>query len=66
MPEFLEHLRACVEPSGPIAHILERKHVIEACDLLADGRRLPPLTLSFLWTAVFTDRWYRTASPRRA
>ena len=59
--EFIEYLRSAAGPTSPIAHMLERKPLLKACDLLAQKKELPPQTLNFLWAVVFTDRWYRTA-----
>lgn len=59
--EFIEHLRSTCEPTGPIAHMLERKPILKTCGLLARNKALPAQTLNFIWAVVFTDRWYRTA-----
>ena len=58
--EFIDYLRSAAGPTSPIAHMLERKPLLKACDLLAQKKELPPQTLNFLWAVVFTDRWYRT------
>lgn len=60
-PKFIEYLRVAAEPTSPIAFILDKKHLIDACDLLSSKRKLPYQTLMCLWAIVFTDRWYRTA-----
>lgn len=59
--EFINYLRDAAEPTSPIAHLLMRKPLLKACQLLARKRTLPPQTLNLLWAIVFTDRWYRTA-----
>lgn len=59
--EFIDYLRSAAESTSPIAHMLERKPLLKACDLLVQKKELPPQTLNFLWAVVFTDRWYRTA-----
>ena len=59
--QFVEFLRASFEPSGPIAHLLEKKTLLKSCELLARKKTLPDQTRKLLWTIVFTDRWYRTA-----
>jgi len=59
--EFIDYLRSAAGPTSPIAHMLEPKPLLKACDLLAQKKELPPQTLNFLWAVVFTDRWYRTA-----
>jgi asparagine synthase (glutamine-hydrolysing) len=61
--EFVDYLRACAEPSGPISGLLERRPLLKACDLLARGETLPRHTHNVLWAIVFMDRWYRTALP---
>lgn len=59
--EFIEHLRSTCEPTGPIAHMLEKKPILNSCELLARRKVLPVQTLNFIWAVVFMDRWYRTA-----
>lgn len=59
--EFIEHLRSTCEPTGPIAHMLEKKPILKSCGLLARNKALPAQTLNFIWSVVFMDRWYRTA-----
>ena len=59
--EFIEHLRSKCEPTGPIAHMLEKKPILKSCGLLARSKPLPAQTLNLIWAVVFTDRWYRTA-----
>jgi asparagine synthetase B (glutamine-hydrolysing) len=61
-PEFVDHLRSACEPTAPISHLLKRKAVAKAADLLSRSKPLPPQTLNTLWAIVFTDRWYRTAA----
>jgi asparagine synthase (glutamine-hydrolysing) len=60
-PVFLEYLRAAGDSGGPIAPLLEKRVLLEACDLLSRGRMLPAYTRNALWAIVFLDRWYRTA-----
>ncbi|QQO55006.1 MAG: asparagine synthase [Thiohalocapsa sp. PB-PSB1] len=59
--EFIEHLRSTSEPTGPIAHMLEKKPILKSCELLARNKSLPAQTLNLIWAVVFMDRWYRTA-----
>lgn len=59
--EFIEHLRATCESTGPIAYMLEKKPILKSCELLARNKALPVQTLNLIWAIVFTDRWYRTA-----
>lgn len=61
-PEFIDHLWAAAESTGPISFALHSATVRRACDLLRRGRKLPPQTLNCLWSIAFTDRWYRTAA----
>jgi len=60
-PEYIECLNAAAEPSGPIAHVIDKKRLNMACQLLSRGKSLPGQTLGLLWTIAFADRWYRTA-----
>lgn len=64
--EFLDYLRSAVASNSPICHLLEKKPIIESCDKLAIGKRLPGQTLNLLWAITFTDRWYRTAQRGRS
>ena len=59
--QFIAHLRAAADPTGPIASLLHKRPLMKACDLLARGAHLPTQTLNCLWAITFTDRWYRTA-----
>lgn len=59
--EFIDHLRTAAGPTSPIAHMLEQKPLLKACELLAQKRTLPPQTLNLIWAVVFIDRWYRTS-----
>jgi len=60
---FLQHLRATTQESSPRAGFIQTTYVKESCDLLRRRRQLPAQTLNLLWAIVFTDRWYRTATP---
>ncbi len=60
-PEFIAHLRATLDDSGPISPYLCRRPALKACDLLHRHRSLPAQTLDCLWGITFTDRWIRSA-----
>lgn len=59
--QFIAHLRAAADSTGPIAPMLQKKLLMKACDLLNHRACFPAQTLNCLWAIVFLDRWYRTA-----
>jgi len=59
-PRFIDYLRSAVDSTGPIASVLHKKKIKQACDLLSQGTKLPRQTMGCLWAVTFLDRWYRT------
>jgi hypothetical protein len=59
--EFIAYLRAAADDTSPIAFALNKKPLLQACDLLSRRVKLPMQTRNSLWMITFADRWYRSA-----